>query len=157
MFSAEIIVLALGVVSTRPFLDQVGVLVIVAVLITVGVYGLVAGIVKLDDLGLYLKKSARSAVQSIGSALLWLAPVLMKILSIVGTAAMFMVGGGILTHGVPFVHHWIEGVTEHAAQTVGVFSMVMPTLLDAVAGIIAGALVLLLVMVAGKVWKLIRA
>ena len=157
MFSAEIIVLALGVVSTRPFLDQVGVLVIVAVLITVGVYGLVAGIVKLDDLGLYLKKSAKSAVQGIGSGLLWLAPVLMKILSIVGTAAMFMVGGGILTHGVPVAHHWIEGLTEQAAQTVGGFSMVVPTLLDAVAGIIAGALVLLLVTVAGKVWKLIRA
>lgn len=157
ILSAEIIVLALGVVSTRPFLDQVGVLVIVAVLITVGVYGLVAGIVKMDDLGLYLKKSAKSAVQSIGSALLWLAPVLMKILSIVGTAAMFMVGGGILTHGVPVAHHWIEGVTAHAAQVVGGFSMVVPTLLDAVAGIIAGALVLLLVTAAGKVWKLIRA
>jgi len=92
ILSAEIIVLALGVVSARPFMDQVGVLVIVAVLITVGVYGLVAGIVKLDDLGLYLKKSAASAAQKIGAGLLWLAPVLMKVLSIVGTAAMFMVG-----------------------------------------------------------------
>ncbi|WP_164990086.1 DUF808 domain-containing protein, partial [Pseudomonas syringae] len=88
ILSAEIIVLALGVVSARPFMDQVGVLVIVAVLITVGVYGLVAGIVKLDDLGLYLKKSAGSASQKIGAGLLWLAPVLMKVLSIVGTAAM---------------------------------------------------------------------
>ncbi len=157
ILSAEIIVLALGVVSTRPFMDQVGVLVIVAVLITIGVYGLVAGIVKLDDLGLYLKKSAQSAVQGIGSALLWLAPVLMKILSIVGTAAMFMVGGGILTHGVPMVHHWIEGVTAQAAQAVGGFSMIVPTLLDAVAGIIAGGLILLLVTLAGKLWTRIRA
>lgn len=92
ILSAEIIVLALGVVSARPFMDQVGVLVIVAVLITVGVYGLVAGIVKLDDLGLHLKRTASSVAQTIGSALLWLAPVLMKVLSIVGTAAMFMVG-----------------------------------------------------------------
>lgn len=157
ILSAEIIVLALGVVSTRPFLDQVGVLVIVAILITVGVYGLVAAIVKLDDLGLHLKKSASSAMQGIGSGLLWLAPVLMKILSIVGTAAMFMVGGGILTHGVPALHHWIEGVTAQAAQVFGGFSVVVPTLLDAVAGIIAGALILLLVTAAGKIWKLIRA
>jgi predicted DNA repair protein MutK len=157
ILSAEIIVLALGVVSTRPFFDQVGVLVIVAILITVGVYGLVAGIVKLVDLGLHLKKSASSAMQGVGSALLWLAPVLMKILSIVGTAAMFMVGGGILTHGIPALHHWIEGMTAQAAQAVGGFSMVVPTLLDAVAGIIAGALILLLVTAAGKIWKLIRA
>jgi predicted DNA repair protein MutK len=157
ILSAEIIVLALGVVSTRPFMDQVGVLVIIAVLITIGVYGLVAGIVKLDDLGLYLKKTASSAAQALGGALLWLAPVLMKVLSIVGTAAMFMVGGGILTHGVPVVHHWIEGVTEQAAQAVGGFSMIVPTLLDAVAGIIAGALVLLLVTAAGKIWTRIRA
>ncbi len=157
ILSAEIIVLALGVVSTRPFFDQVGVLVIVAILITVGVYGLVAAIVKLDDLGLHLKKSASSALQGIGAGLLWLAPVLMKILSIVGTAAMFMVGGGILTHGVPALHHWIEGITAQAAQAVGGLSVVVPTLLDAVAGIIAGALILLLVTAAGEIWKRIRA
>lgn len=156
ILSAEIIVLALGVVSTRPFLDQVGVLVIVAVLITAGVYGLVAGIVKLDDLGLYLKKSASSLVQNIGAGLLWLAPVLMKVLSIVGTAAMFMVGGGIIAHGVPLIHHGIEGLTADATQAVGGFSMVVPTLLDAVVGIIAGAVALLLVTVASKAWKLMR-
>jgi predicted DNA repair protein MutK len=156
ILSAEIIVLALGVVSTRPFLDQVGVLVIVAVLITAGVYGLVAGIVKLDDLGLYLKKSASSLVQNIGAGLLWLAPVLMKVLSIVGTAAMFMVGGGIIAHGVPLIHHGIEGLTADATQAVGGLSMVVPTLLDAVVGIIAGAVVLLLVTVASKAWKLMR-
>ncbi|WP_122391136.1 DUF808 family protein, partial [Pseudomonas savastanoi] len=150
------IVLALGVVSARPFMDQVGVLVIVAVLITVGVYGLVAGIVKLDDLGLYLKKTASSAAQKIGGALLWLAPVLMKVLSIVGTAAMFMVGGGILVHGLPFAHHWAEGVTEAAAGAVGGLSMVVPTLIDAVAGVIAGAVLVLVVTLIGKVWKAAR-
>ncbi|MBC3956610.1 MULTISPECIES: DUF808 domain-containing protein [Pseudomonas] len=157
ILSAEIIVLALGVVSTRPFMDQVGVLVIVAVLITVGVYGLVAGIVKLDDLGLHLKKSASSFAQKLGAGLLWLAPVLMKLLSILGTAAMFMVGGGILVHGLPFAHHWVEGVTASAAGTVGGLSVIVPTLVDAVAGIIAGALLVLIVTFAGKAWKAARA
>ncbi|MFJ4145132.1 DUF808 domain-containing protein [Pseudomonas sp. NPDC089734] len=157
ILSAEIIVLALGVVSSRPFLDQVGVLVIVAVLITVGVYGLVAGIVKLDDLGLHLKKSAGSASQKLGNGLLWLAPVLMRVLSILGTAAMFMVGGGILTHGLPFAHHWIESVTAQAANVSGVLAVIIPTLLDAVAGIVAGAALVVLVTLAGKVWKAAKA
>ncbi|WP_122242761.1 DUF808 family protein, partial [Pseudomonas syringae] len=85
--------------------------------------------------------------------LLWLAPVLMKVLSIVGTAAMFMVGGGILVHGLPFAHHWVEGVTEAAAGAVGGLSMVVPTLIDAVAGGIAGAVLVLVVTLIGKVWK----
>lgn len=157
ILSAEIIVLALGVVAARPFMDQVGVLVIVAVLITVGVYGLVAGIVKLDDLGLYLKKSASSFAQKLGAGLLWLAPVLMKLLSILGTAAMFMVGGGILVHGLPFAHHWVEGVTASAASAVGGLSVIIPTLIDAVAGIIAGAVLVVIVTFAGKVWKAARA
>ncbi|AHG41861.1 membrane protein [Pseudomonas syringae CC1557] len=156
ILSAEIIVLALGVVSARPFMDQVGVLVIVGVLITVGVYGLVAGIVKLDDLGLYLKKTASSVAQNIGGALLWLAPVLMKVLSIVGTAAMFMVGGGILVHGLPVAHHWVEGVTESASAAVGGLSMVVPTLIDAIAGIVAGAVLVLIVTLVSKVWKAAR-
>ncbi|KPY50406.1 putative Membrane protein [Pseudomonas syringae pv. ribicola] len=157
ILSAEIIVLALGVVAARPFMDQVGVLVIVAVLITVGVYGLVAGIVKLDDLGLYLKKSASSFAQKLGAGLLWLAPVLMKLLSILGTAAMFMVGGGILVHGLPFAHHWVEGVTASAAGAVGGLSVIIPTLIDAVAGIIAGAVLVVIVTFAGKAWKAARA
>ncbi|WP_449125205.1 DUF808 domain-containing protein [Pseudomonas viridiflava] len=157
ILSAEIIVLALGVVAARPFMDQVGVLVIVAVLITVGVYGLVAGIVKLDDLGLYLKKNASSFAHKLGAGLLWLAPVLMKLLSILGTAAMFMVGGGILVHGLPFAHHWVEGVTASAAGAVGGLSVIIPTLIDAVAGIIAGAVLVVIVTLAGKAWKAARA
>jgi predicted DNA repair protein MutK len=157
ILSAEIIVLALGVVSARPFMDQVGVLVIVALLITVGVYGLVAGIVKLDDLGLYLKKKASSASQAIGNGLLWLAPVLMKVLSILGTAAMFMVGGGILVHGLPFLHHLVDGVTEAASGAVGAAAVVVPTLLDAVAGIIAGGLLVLVFTLASKMWKTAKA
>lgn len=157
ILSAEIIVLALGVVSARPFMDQVGVLVIVALLITVGVYGLVAGIVKLDDLGLYLKKKASSFSQAMGNGLLWLAPVLMKVLSILGTAAMFMVGGGILVHGMPFLHHLVDGVTEAAAGAVGALAVVIPTLLDAVAGIIAGGLLVLVFTLASKMWKTAKA
>jgi predicted DNA repair protein MutK len=157
ILSAEIIVLALGVVSARPFMDQVGVLVIVALLITVGVYGLVAGIVKLDDLGLYLKKKASSVSQTIGNGLLWLAPVLMKVLSILGTAAMFMVGGGILVHGLPFLHHLVDGVTEAASGAVGAAAVVIPTLLDAVAGIIAGGLLVLVFTLASKMWKTAKA
>jgi predicted DNA repair protein MutK len=157
ILSAEIIVLALGVVSSRPFLDQVGVLVIVALIITLGVYGLVAGIVKIDDLGLYLKKKTGSAAQAIGAGLLWLAPVLMKVLSILGTAAMFMVGGGILVHGLPFLHHLVEGVTGQVAAAAGAVAVIVPTLLDAVAGIVAGAVLVLVFTLAGKVWKSARS
>lgn len=154
ILSAEIIVLALGVVSTRPFLDQVGVLVIVAVLITMGVYGLVAGIVKLDDLGLYWKKTANTTLQAMGDGLLWLAPVLMKVLSVVGTAAMFLVGGGILVHGLPFLHHISEAATNLVAgfpNIGGVMAVVVSTVVDAVAGIVAGGLILAVLTLGKKV------
>jgi predicted DNA repair protein MutK len=154
ILSAEIIVLALGVVSTRPFLDQVGVLVIVAVLITMGVYGLVAGIVKLDDLGLYWKKTTNGTLQAMGDGLLWLAPVLMKVLSVVGTAAMFLVGGGILVHGLPFLHHISEAATNLVVafpNIGGVMAVVVSTLVDAVAGIVAGGLILAVLMLGKKV------
>jgi len=108
--SAEIIVIALGTVAQAPFLSQVVVLCIVAVLMTIGVYGIVGAIVKLDDVGLYLSKnkSARFPFPILcrfGLILVLSAPVLMKVLSIVGTAAMFLVGGGILLHGVPALKH----------------------------------------------------
>ena len=77
---------------------------------------------------------------------------MMKSLSVIGTAAMFMVGGGILTHGVPAVHHWIETLS----QSVGAAAWLMPTLLNAVAGIIAGALVLAVVSLVGKVWRALK-
>lgn len=154
ILSAEIIVLALGVVSTRPFLDQVGVLVIVAVLITMGVYGLVAGIVKLDDLGLYWKRAANATLQAMGDGLLWLAPVLMKVLSVVGTAAMFLVGGGILVHGLPFLHHVSEAATNLVAgfpNIGGVMAVVVSTVVDALAGIVAGGLILAVLTLGKKV------
>lgn len=153
ILSAEIIAITLGIVADAQLTQQVIVLSGIAIVMTVGVYGLVAGIVKLDDLGLWLTRKPGQLARSIGGAILSAAPYMMKSLSVIGTAAMFMVGGGILTHGVPGVHHWIESVSQSA----GAVAWLMPTLLNAVAGIVAGAVVLALVSVVGKVWKAIKA
>jgi uncharacterized protein len=153
ILSAEIIAITLGTVADAPLMQQVIVLSGIAIVMTVGVYGLVAGIVKLDDLGLWLTQKPGQTAKSIGDAILRTAPYMMKSLSVIGTAAMFMVGGGILTHGVPAAHHWIESVS----QSTGGFSLIVPTLLNAVAGIIAGAVVLVGVMAASKVWRMAKA
>ena len=147
ILSAEIIVITLGTVQASPFITQVSVLTSIALLMTVGVYGLVAGIVKLDDGGLYLSQrtgggNLRAAQRSFGRGLLWLAPWLMKGLSVAGTIAMFLVGGGILTHGIAPLHHAIE---QGMAKMGGVMASVAPLLIDAVVGLITGALVLLVV------------
>ena len=107
ILSAEIIAITLGTVAGQDFWTQLAVLVGIALIMTVGVYGLVGGIVKLDDLGLYLSQKASSTAQSIGRGILWLAPWLMKFLSVAGTAAMFLVGGGIIAHGIAPLHHLI--------------------------------------------------
>lgn len=153
ILSAEIIAITLGTVATSTLLTQVSVLSGIAFIMTIGVYGLVAGIVKLDDGGLALsKKTGESglikAQRSFGRGILVTAPYLMKFLSIAGTAAMFLVGGGILTHGIPVIHHWIEAFSTGLGSP---FSAIAPTLLDGVAGIIAGALVVVLVNVVRKV------
>jgi predicted DNA repair protein MutK len=148
ILSAEIIVIALGTVATQPFGTQVAVLVGIAALMTVGVYGLVAGIVKLDDLGLHLTRRDGTAAQAIGRGILRLAPWLMKFLSVAGTAAMFLVGGGILVHGFHDVAHWVEDVAADAGAVaaVGPALRVLTTpLLNAAVGIVAGAVVLLAV------------
>ncbi|QTT90182.1 DUF808 domain-containing protein [Pseudomonas chlororaphis] len=157
ILSAEIIAITLGTVADAPLMQQVVVLSGIAIVMTVGVYGLVGGIVKLDDLGLWLTQKPGQVAKSIGGAILRAAPYMMKSLSVIGTAAMFMVGGGILTHGVPAAHHWIETVTAHTAEAVGGISLIMPTLLNAVAGIIAGAAVLVVVSLGGKLWRAARA
>ena len=153
ILSAEIIAITLGTVADAPLTQQVIVLSGIAIVMTVGVYGLVAGIVKLDDLGLWLTQKPGQAAKSMGGAILRAAPYMMKSLSVIGTAAMFLVGGGILTHGVPVVHHWIEGV----AASAGGAGFIVPMLLNAVAGIVAGAVVLVGVMAVGKVWKALRS
>ena len=162
ILSAEIIAITLGIVSDSPLMQQVVVLSGIAIVMTVGVYGVVGGIVKLDDGGLYLsKKTGDGALprfqRSFGRGVLSAAPYMMKSLTVIGTAAMFMVGGGILTHGVPPLHHWVEGVAQGSTQWLGVVSVIVPTLLNAVAGIIAGALVLAVVSVASKVWRAIKS
>ena len=136
ILSAEIIVITLGTVAAASFVNQVLVLVGIALLMTVGVYGLVAGIVRLDDVGLHLTQQANIAKQQFGRFLLALAPYLMKFLSVAGTAAMFMVGGSILVHGLPMVHHAIE----HGAQAVQHIAVV-GSLLHAVVGIVGEMLV----------------
>ena len=162
MLSAEIIAITLGIVSDSPLMQQVVVLSGIAIVMTVGVYGVVGGIVKLDDGGLYLSKKTGDGTwprfqRSFGRGVLNAAPYMMKSLTVIGTAAMFMVGGGILTHGVPPLHHWVEGVAQGSAQWLGVVSAIVPTLLNAVAGIIAGAVVLAVVSAASKVWHAIKA
>lgn len=150
ILSAEIVAITLGTVQASPFVTQVVVLGGVAGLMTLGVYGLVAGIVKLDDAGLYLYRRPGEGAwprlkRQLGSGILAAAPWLMKGLSVAGTAAMFLVGGGILTHGLPWLHSLVEQVTASVQSWGGsVLAAVAPLLLDAVAGLIAGALALLL-------------
>jgi predicted DNA repair protein MutK len=156
ILSAEIIVISLGTVSGAPFGQQVAVLAGIAVVMTVGVYGLVAGIVKLDDAGLYLSRLGNGAVRMLGRAMLAGAPMLMKALSVLGTIAMFMVGGGILMHGVPALHHLVDSAAAAAAGVPGIgraLQVVTPTLVDAVAGVIAGALALVAVTLGSKVFR----
>jgi predicted DNA repair protein MutK len=138
VLSAEIIAITLGKVADSSMPVRVGVLVTVAVIMTAGVYGLVAAIVKLDDLGLYLQKRDGGLARSLGRAIVTAAPWLMKLLSVAGTAAMFLVGGGILVHGLPFLHR----AGEALAAGVGALGGLTPLMVDAVAGITAGATVL---------------
>jgi len=153
VLSAEIIVITLSNVANAPFVTRVGVLVGIALIMTAGVYGLVGGIVKLDDVGLHLSRRGGDAMvpriqRRIGMSILGSAPLIMKGLSIVGTAAMFLVGGGILVHGIPMLNGWIEGLAERVAATPGIGRVVRPAtslLLDAVIGIVAGALVMVVV------------
>lgn len=165
VLSAEIIVITLGTVAAVSFGQQVAVLAGIAVIMTIGVYGFVAGIVKLDDGGLRLSQKGGDGPwprmqRRIGVAILRTAPYLMKGLSIVGTAAMFMVGGGILVHGIPPLHHAIEDVAQRSGAVPaigGVLHVTTPTLLDAVAGIVAGALVLMAVTMGTRVFKTAKA
>ncbi|KQR56146.1 DUF808 domain-containing protein [Acidovorax sp. Leaf160] len=144
ILSAEIIAITLGTVSQAPFAQQVMVLAGIAVVMTVGVYGLVAAIVKLDDLGLWLSKKSSSAARAVGRGIVAAAPWLMKGLSIAGTAAMFLVGGGILVHGVPAVSHGVEGLAALAAQwpAGGLWTFLASHLFNALVGVVAGAVVL---------------
>lgn len=146
ILSAEIIVIALGSVAAATFAKQAAVVVSIAVLMTVGVYGFVALIVKLDDIGMHLCKKPNSVAQFFGNFLLAAAPRLMKLLSVLGTAAMFMVGGGIVTHSIPVIHHWIE----HVAAATEPMGWLTSSVLNGFAGVVIGALVLAVVSSVGK-------
>jgi hypothetical protein len=143
ILSAEIIVIALGTVAAAPLPQRIGVLAGIALIMTVGVYGLVAGIVKLDDAGLHLHRSSgdgalAGASRALGGAILTAAPWLMKALSVAGTGAMFLVGGGILVHGLPP----LAGVVEALARNAGAAGLAASLLADALVGIAAGSMLL---------------
>jgi len=142
ILSAEIVAITLGIVSEAPLMNQVLILAGVAILVTVGVYGIVAGIVKIDDLGMWLQEKSSAVAKAIGGALLAMAPWMMKILTVVGTIAMFLVGGGIIAHGVPAIHHFIE---HYTADFAGLLASVMSNLAHLVLGLIVGSIVLLVV------------
>jgi len=160
VLSAEIIVITLSIVAAAPFVTRVAVLVGIALLMTVGVYGLVGGIVKLDDAGLYLSRREGGGMiariqRHIGMGLLEAAPLIMKGVAIVGTAAMFMVGGGILVHGISVMDAWIDALTESAVMRAGDGRMLLfavSALLDATVGVVAGALLLAAVAGVKRVW-----
>ena len=151
ILSAEIVVIALGSVKEAAFETQVMVISALAIAITVGVYGLVAAIVKLDDLGLYLLRKSVSggfnALQrSIGRGLLIFAPFLMKLLTIVGTIAMFLVGGGIIVHSFSWLSQQFHHIEQQVSQYLGAVSdMTLPILLDGLTGMIVGGIVLAVV------------
>nr|WP_315244276.1 DUF808 domain-containing protein [uncultured Albidiferax sp.] len=149
ILSAEIIAITLGTVQGSGFTTQLAVLSSIALLMTVGVYGLVAGIVKLDDGGLHLSQQASAWQRGLGRGILAFAPWMMKTLSVVGTAAMFLVGGGILTHGWPALHHLAESITLQAAAVPGL-STLAPLLVDGITGVLAGAAALALVTLVQK-------
>ncbi|MCG9595983.1 DUF808 domain-containing protein [Vibrio sp. Isolate25] len=154
ILSAEIIVIALGTVQGHSMLTQIMVVSLIAVLMTIGVYGLVAGIVKLDDLGFYLNRISKGTgfMAWIGRGLIIFAPKLMKFLTVVGTAAMFLVGGGIVVHNVPVVHHWIEPVLLNL-PSLTLAKALFPSILNGLIGVLAG---IVLVLLWGVIGKLLR-
>ena len=155
VLSAEIIAITLGTVASESLTKQTAVLVSIALIMTVGVYGFVAAIVKLDDGGLALSRRADAFSRSLGRAILAFAPMLMKLLTIVGTAAMFLVGGGILVHGVPLLAHAIETAAASPGSLAGlggVLKILLAAIGDMIVGVVAGALVLGAVLAAKRVF-----
>jgi hypothetical protein len=161
VLSAEIIVIALGTVQDADFMTRLSVVSAIAIVMTIGVYGLVAGIVKLDDAGIALLRDHSSSIFSIvkrqlGQAILWFAPALMKSLSVIGTFAMFLVGGSILLHGLPQSHELIHYLQELVASIgyIGTWlAYGVPVLSNLIFGLLSGGVILSLVAVAHKFKK----
>lgn len=142
ILSAEIVAITLGIVADAPLLNQVLILSGIALLVTIGVYGIVGVIVKLDDMGYWLAERNSALAKGVGKGLLVLAPWLMKVLTIVGTLAMFLVGGGIIVHGIAPVHHAIEAF---AADQHAVIKMLAPMVANLLLGLVVGAVALAIV------------
>ncbi|MBD8681296.1 DUF808 domain-containing protein [Pseudomonas sp. CFBP 13719] len=159
VLSIEILSIALGTVQGASLLNQFLVLSLVALLVTVGVYGLVAAIVRLDDVGMYLEKKRSTVAQAVGRKIILSAPILMKVLTFVGTLAMFLVGGGILIHSIPMLGQAMQGI-EHATHAIPLagkaLGYVVPLVVEAVVGLVAGGLVLALVSFATNLFARIR-
>lgn len=155
ILSAEIIVIALGTVADRSFAMQSLVVSTIALLVTIGVYGLVAGIVKLDDAGLHFIKTGAdgSLKERFGKFLLLFAPKLMKALAILGTIAMFLVGGGIIAHGLPFLHHIQADVKLFVEAHLSIMLALTDMLFSGVVGIVAGAITLAIVTICQKLFR----
>lgn len=146
ILSAEIVVISLGVMTATTFMTKALSLAAISILMTVGVYGLVALIVKMDDAGFHLVAQPEPSKQKLGHLLLAFAPKLMKFLSIAGTLAMFLVGGGILVHGVSILHHQ----AEHLSHLSGVFGGLTENLYNGVVGFIAGCIVVAMIVLFKK-------
>ncbi len=161
ILSAEIIVIALGTVATAAFSKQVTVVAMIAIIMTIGVYGLVAGIVKLDDLGLYMmmrkgKSVLKQIIRKIGKKLLTATPYLMRTLSVLGTVAMFLVGGSIIGHGIPFIHHINEHFVEVSQDSPilgSVFGTITPLVVDGLVGLLVGAVCVMVITVGSKLFR----
>ncbi len=161
ILSAEIIVISLGTVQTMPLQTRFGVLAAVALLMTVGVYGLVALIVKMDDAGLWLMRRAGNGIvaslqHSLGETLLAVAPRMLKLLAVAGTLAMFLVGGGIVVHGIPLISAASAALAQTAGAASATAGAVVPILFDAVAGVLTGALVLGVVLAVSRLRQTVR-
>lgn len=165
VLSAEIIAITLGTVQSLSWTTQLAVLSSIALLMTFGVYGFVAGIVKMDDVGLYMSRLpgsglARRTAQAFGRGLVAAAPRLMKVLAVVGTAAMFLVGGGILVHGIGPLHHAVQAVLSQFGAGGGALASVMGALLpitvEGLTGVVAGGLVFLGVLAVGRMRQMLR-
>jgi predicted DNA repair protein MutK len=150
ILSAEIIAITLGVVTGESIGMQFAVLAVVGIMITIVVYGLVAGIVKLDDGGLYLTQQDSEFAQKVGRGILWLAPYMMKTLSILGTIAMFLVGGGILVHGIPPIYNAIH---HFALEFGGLLTTLIPMLANGLLGLLTGALLVAVITPLLRMWK----
>ena len=153
ILSAEIVAITLGIVAEAPLLNQILILSGIALLVTVGVYGLVGIIVKLDDMGYWLVEKTSSLAQWSGNVLLAIAPRLMKVLSVVGTLAMFLVGGGIVVHGIAPLHHAIENLA-HGQN--GMIASLLPMAANLVLGFVIGAIVLAGVKAIAVVRRLVK-